>query len=1386
MNPQASDLESPRFYLGSCTRHPHRHFTTLEIGGGRLSAIASTMKEASRRRPFSHRLLFYSTFLGIPPSDQNSSQFVRVLGVLFFASTVTSQSTESATCSCTDVPPDERFSCAEQQSYGKCEEEWMTSPRLDLDLPQGFCQTTCGRCNCPIPEAGSEQCRCDDVPPPGDFTCAQQQQFGQCQESWMIQAPQELQLSNGYCATTCGRCLCSAQTTPQTQTPPEPEITPDTRTTPTQETSPAPTGVSEGCDCTDLVPPSEEGYSCEDQRNFGKCTSGWMRSAQPNAPEGFCQWTCGFCSCPGAPTVDEASRPVFLGDEPCTCSDFPPPGSDFTCQEQRQLGKCLADWMRNPGSPEEGYCQITCGLCPCRDPTIEGPRPIEIPSLPDINPGETIPLSTSLSDRVIETIRRDEVPMRETITPTTEVTPIIEPLVPLMEPPVTEITPSVEPLVEPPVAEVTPLVEPLIPLVEPPVTEIIPIVEIPDRVGLVPVPEVDPDDMMLIDPDLDPLLVPEPPVVEPTEEPIEPGPEIEPIIEILEDAFEPELEPVVDTLEPPPAPETDPEEDEIPLILEFEPEPEVEPIIDQLEMPIEPVPEPEEEDDIATQLDFTVPPVPEPDPEDNEGDQIEDDLDIEVTPEPEVETDVETLEDLEPITDPEDVIDQLEPVPEPEMAEENVINMLDEIIEPGPEPDIEDMDEILGPVPEPEVEEDTVVDMLEEPIEPVPEPDVEDIDEIEELPEVIQPVPEPEVTPQPTVPAEEPTEDTVVTELEDAIPVEEATMERIEMTIPSIEPGEEISVSLDQLGPTPEPQIEDSIEDLRPGPDQEPDIEDPEQDSIEVQPPTPEPQESVPPAVESPSPATDRAPVVNRSLPSNFTQQEMTQILTDLEVTIENVNDYEDPLPEIRGSPELEEIREQEPDISITPRRGRKLKQRIMTKQDFPSFSWTSQSRSIKQLLSGNRTSSLFESVDFTSEDASLGVESVDEVSLLISPMAEQQVSENSAPCNSIEQLLDSPLGVSQFGILSTLIRKSGLLEELRSPRLQSTMFVAMDSAFDQLPKSITLEQLQNDNSIHTINFIRKLVLFNIVPGVYRAKDFKNNLVLETLYGSPVSVASGGDQSVNNSEFTSLTIVSRGGSWYAVGGPWSARIEVPDIGLCSSVVHLVDRVLWPPDDFNFLPTDESGKSCNTITGLLESVVGVTHFSILGKLLKKAGLEDELRNPSLKATIFAPMDDAFRNLPEPFSIDRMLTEDSPKVINELQKLLLFHVVPGRVGTEDFDEGLPLVTFLASFYTLVNKQGELLVKSDANGTKIVSNDIEARIVVPDVEVCQSIIHWIDAVLLPTWNHAVVEVLTKNQTQLQASNLKQSTPPIEENLRGFYSPSTLERYSFGKAID
>lgn len=233
-------------------------------------------------------------------------------------------------CICSDFPrPDALFTCAEQRDFGKCDEVWM---RDTSSIPEGFCQVTCGLCPCkyPIPREGSP--------------------------FFQIPLPDGLVLDDD--GGTSGDDEASNQDTDM-------EV--------------------DQCICSDFIPP-ESSFTCAEQRDFGKCNEPWMRDTS-SLSDGFCQVTCGLCSCKN-PTPREGSPSFEIPlpnelvsvdkgeseEEPCQCSDTPPPGSSFTCAEQRNFGKCNAEWMRDTSQIPEGFCQITCQLCPCEIPVVnEGP-----------------------------------------------------------------------------------------------------------------------------------------------------------------------------------------------------------------------------------------------------------------------------------------------------------------------------------------------------------------------------------------------------------------------------------------------------------------------------------------------------------------------------------------------------------------------------------------------------------------------------------------------------------------------------------------------------------------------------------------------------------------------------------------------------------------------------------------------------------------------------------------------------------------------------------------------------------------------------------------------------------------------------------------------------
>eukprot|EP01026_Neomeris_dumetosa_P073011 TRINITY_DN7465_c0_g1_i1.p2 TRINITY_DN7465_c0_g1~~TRINITY_DN7465_c0_g1_i1.p2 ORF type:complete len:204 (-),score=36.04 TRINITY_DN7465_c0_g1_i1:221-832(-) len=137
---------------------------------------------------------------------------------------------------CLELQPTEQKTCSQEANEGNCDEV----------VAQGFCKQTCGVCPgepapppTPTPVTTVEEATvstptvrpaptptpsptpspsspspsvdgqmegeiCTDVAPAGEYTCAQQKDFGKCNSSWMV--------DGGFCNETCGRCGAMTKT----------------------------------------------------------------------------------------------------------------------------------------------------------------------------------------------------------------------------------------------------------------------------------------------------------------------------------------------------------------------------------------------------------------------------------------------------------------------------------------------------------------------------------------------------------------------------------------------------------------------------------------------------------------------------------------------------------------------------------------------------------------------------------------------------------------------------------------------------------------------------------------------------------------------------------------------------------------------------------------------------------------------------------------------------------------------------------------------------------------------------------------------------------------------------------------------------------------------
>lgn len=131
--------------------------------------------------------------------------------------------------------------------------------------------------------------------------------------------------------------------------------------------------------------------------------------------------------------------------------------------------------------------------------------------------------------------------------------------------------------------------------------------------------------------------------------------------------------------------------------------------------------------------------------------------------------------------------------------------------------------------------------------------------------------------------------------------------------------------------------------------------------------------------------------------------------------------------------------------------------------------------------------------------------------------------------------------------------------------------------------------------------------------------------------------------------------------------------------------------------------------------IVNTAISAGNFSTLATALGAAGLLETLKTEG-PFTVFAPTDHAFAKIPR----ETLRALLQPENKEKLTAILTYHVVPGRVTAHE-------VANLNSATTLL---GQMLNISKQDGVKI--ND--AKVIAPDVEATNGIIHVIDTVLMP----------------------------------------------------
>jgi|694.fasta_scaffold31869_9 uncharacterized surface protein with fasciclin (FAS1) repeats len=270
------------------------------------------------------------------------------------------------------------------------------------------------------------------------------------------------------------------------------------------------------------------------------------------------------------------------------------------------------------------------------------------------------------------------------------------------------------------------------------------------------------------------------------------------------------------------------------------------------------------------------------------------------------------------------------------------------------------------------------------------------------------------------------------------------------------------------------------------------------------------------------------------------------------------------------------------------------------------------------------------------------------------------------------KNIVETAVEAGKFKTLATALTAAGLVDAIKGPG-PFTVFAPTDEAFAKVPKE-TLEMLLKPENKEKL---KAVLTYHVVPGKVMAKDVVGLKGAKSLNGQRIDV-------------------KVDGSKVSVDG---ANVVATDIACTNGVIHVIDSVILPASDNIPAVATKAGK-----------------FSTLLAAAKAAGLVDALSGDKA-LTVFAPTDEAFGKLPSG-TVESLL---KPENKDKLKSILLFHVVEGRVYSEDAVKAKTAATLQGGKVEISVKDGAAYV----NGAKILATDIDAG---------NGVIHVIDSVILP----------------------------------------------------
>jgi transforming growth factor-beta-induced protein len=280
--------------------------------------------------------------------------------------------------------------------------------------------------------------------------------------------------------------------------------------------------------------------------------------------------------------------------------------------------------------------------------------------------------------------------------------------------------------------------------------------------------------------------------------------------------------------------------------------------------------------------------------------------------------------------------------------------------------------------------------------------------------------------------------------------------------------------------------------------------------------------------------------------------------------------------------------------------------------------------------------------------------------------------------------IVDIAAGDDNFSTLVAALTEAELVSALQAEG-PFTVFAPTDAAFADLLAA--LEITAGDLLAHPQ--LSEVLLYHVVSGKVMSTDLSDGMTATTLKGDDITIGVGGSVTIND-----------------------ATVTTADLEATNGVIHVIDKVLVPSD---FVLSAEEEMMEEATMDIVEIALADEQFSMLVMLLQRADLVSALQADG-PFTVFAPTNDAFTDLVTALGI----TPEELMAQPDLAKVLLYHVISGKVMSTDLSDGLEAATLNGNSITFDLSDG---VKANAS-----------NVIAADVNATNGVIHVVDAVLVP----------------------------------------------------